>query len=80
MNKVNIMNKVMKSVNEKRERMHLEVSLVVSQFELNGGKVTVCKAAKTPKSRKVGVKSKLVFGSSAPRNRPTNAWDVLLTA
>lgn len=69
----------MKSVNEKRERMHLELALAVTQFEMTN-KVTVCKAAKTPKSRKVGVKSKLVFGPAEPKARPSNAWDVLLTA
>ena len=75
MNKVNSMNKVMKSVNEKRERFHLEVSLAVTQFELNGGKVTVCKPQKTPKSNKVRAKTKLVFKSKAPVNRPCVMFD-----
>jgi chemotaxis response regulator CheB len=80
MNKGEYMNMVMQSVNEKRERMHLEVSLTVSQFELNGGKVTVCKPQRNPKSRKVSAKSKLVFNTQEPVNRPSNAWDVLLTS
>ena len=80
MNQGEIMNQVMKSVNEKRERMHLEVSLVVSQFELNGGKVTVCKPQKNKVSRGVRAKTKLVFNTQEPVNRPSNAWDVLLTA
>ena len=73
MNKGEIM--VMKSVNEKRERMHLEVSLVVSQFELNGGKVTVCKPQKNKVSRGVRGKEKLVFKSKQPVNRPCVMFD-----
>ena len=70
----------MKSVNETRERMHLELALVTSEFMLNGGKVVTCKPQRNPKSRKVSAKSKLVFGSAEPKARPSNAWDVLLTA
>ena len=69
------MNQVMKSVNEKRERMHLEVSLSVSQFELNGGKVTVCKPQKNKVSRGVRGKEKLVFKSKTPVNRPCVMFD-----
>lgn len=76
----NLSSNVMKSVNENRERLHLEVSLTVTDFQLNGGKVTVCKPQRNPKSRKVAVKSKLSFTSTEPKNRPTNAWDVLLSA
>lgn len=75
MNKGEYMNMVMKSVNEKRERMHLEVSLTVSQFELNGGKVTVCKPQRNPKSNKVRGKEKLVFKSKQPVNRPCVMFD-----
>ena len=69
------MNQVMKSVNEKRERLHLEVSLVVSPFELNGGKVTVCKPQKNKVSRGVRAKTKLVFKSKTPVNRPCVMFD-----
>jgi len=69
----------MKSVNENRERMHLELSLAVAQFELEN-KVTYCKPQKNKVNRSVRGKSKLVFGTSEPVNRPSNAWDVLLTA
>jgi hypothetical protein len=69
----------MKSVNENRERMHLELALTVAQFELTN-KVTVCKPQKNKVSRSVRGKSKLVFGPTQPKNRPSNAWDVLQTA
>ena len=69
----------MKSVNETRERMHLELSLAVAQFEMTN-KVTVCKPAKNKVSRSVRSKTKLVFNTAEPVNRPSNAWDVLLTA
>lgn len=75
MNKVKYMRNVMQSVNETREKFHLEVSLAVTQFELNGGKVTVCKPQKTPKSNKVRAKTKLVFKSKAPVNRPSLMLD-----
>lgn len=69
----------MKTVNENRERMHLELSLAVAQFEMSH-KVTVCKPQKNKVSRSVRAKTKLVFNTSEPVNRPSNAWDVLLTA
>ena len=52
----------MKSVNENRERMHLELALAVAQFEMTN-KVTVCKPMKNKVSRGVRGKEKLVFGS-----------------
>ena len=64
----------MKSVNEKRERMHLELSLAVAQFELTH-KVTVCKPQKNKVSRSVRGKEKLVFGSKQPVNRPCVMFD-----
>jgi hypothetical protein len=69
----------MKSVNENRERLHLELALAVAEFELNN-KVTYCKPQKTKVSRGVRAKTKLVFGTAQPKARPSNAWDVLLTA
>ena len=69
----------MKSVNETRERMHLELALAVAQFEMTN-KVTVCKPQKNKVSRSVRAKTKLVFNTAEPVNRPSNAWDVLLTA
>lgn len=71
---------VVKSVNEKRERMHLEVSLSVAEYLLSGGKVTVLKSKKNPKTRQVRCKEKLVFGTAEPVNRPSNVWDAILTA
>lgn len=59
--------------------MHLELALAVTQFEMTN-KVTVCKPMKNKVSRGVRAKTKLVFGTSEPVNRPSNAWDVLLTA
>lgn len=64
----------MKSVNEKRERMHLELALAVAQFEMTN-KVTVCKPAKNKVSRSVRAKEKLVFGSKQPVNRPCVMFD-----
>lgn len=53
----------------------------INTINSNGGyKVTVCKPQKTPKNRKVTVKSKLAFTSSEPVNRPSNAWDVIISA
>lgn len=70
----NEVNKVMKSVNEARERMHLELALSVAQFELTH-KVTVCRPQKNPKSNKVRGKEKLVFKSKKPVNRPAVMFD-----
>jgi len=64
----------MKSVNETRERMHLELSLAVAQFEMTN-KVTVCKPQKSKVSRSVRAKTKLVFGSKKPVNRPCVMFD-----
>ena len=69
----------MKTVNEKRERMHLELALAVAEFEMSH-KVTYCKPQKSKVNRSVRGKTKLVFGTTEPKARPSNAWDVLLTA
>ena len=42
---------------------------------MNGGKVTVLKSKKNPKSRSVRVKEKLVFGTTEPKNRPCVMFD-----
>lgn len=68
------------TISESRARIHLELQLSILQFQLNGGTVTYCKPQRSPKQRGVKVKDKLVFGASQPKNRPSNAWDVLLTA
>ena len=72
--------KAVNGVSDTRQRMHMELSLAVTQYLLEGHKVTVCKPQRNPKSRKVTGKVKLAFGSSQPKNRPSNAWDVLQTA
>ena len=72
--------KSVNNVSESRQRMHMELQLSVLNYQSNGGKITVCKPQKTPKSRKVTGKSKLAFSSAEPINRPSNAWDILLTA
>ena len=64
----------MKSVNETRERYHLELALAVAQFEMTN-KVTVCKPMKNKVSRSVRGKEKLVFGSKKPVNRPCVMFD-----
>ena len=64
----------MKSVNENRERMHLELALAVAQFEMTN-KVTVLKPQKNKVSRGVRGKEKLVFGSKKPVNRPSVMFD-----
>ena len=60
--------------------MRLELALTVAQYQMNGGTVTVCKPQKNKVSRSVRAKTKLVFNTAEPVNRPSNAWDVLLTA
>ena len=67
----------MKSVNETRERMHLELALAVAEFELTH-KVTYCKPQKNKVSRSVRGKEKLVFGSKKPVNRPSVMFDSLV--
>ena len=64
----------MKSVNENRERMHLELALAVAEFEMNN-KVTYCKPQKNKVSRSVRGKEKLVFGTTEPKNRPCVMFD-----
>jgi hypothetical protein len=66
--------------NETKVRESLLNTLAVTQFLLDGGRVTVCKPQRNKVSRKVSVKSKLVFGTAEPKNRPSNAWDVLQSA
>ena len=68
----------MKSVNETRERYHLELALAVAQFEMTN-KVTVCKPQKNKVSRGVRAKEKLVFGSKQPKNRPSVMFDNVVT-
>ena len=63
-----------------KERMRLELALTVAQYQMNGGTVTVCKPQKNKVNRSVRGKTKLVFNTAEPVNRPSNAWDVLLTA
>ena len=67
----------MKTVNENRERMHLELALAVAEFEMTH-KVTVCKPQKNKVSRGVRGKEKLVFGSKQPKNRPSVMFDSLV--
>ena len=64
----------MKSVNENRERMHLELALAVAEFELTH-KVTYCKPQKTKVNRRVKVKEALFIEASAPVNRPATMFD-----
>ena len=64
----------MKSVNETRERMHLELALAVAEFEMTH-KVTYCKPQKNKVNRSVRGKEKLVFGSKKPVNRPCVMFD-----
>ena len=64
----------MKTVNENRERMHLELALAVAEFELTH-KVTYCKPQKNKVFRSVRAKEKLVFKSKQPVNRPCVMFD-----
>ena len=68
----------MKSVNETRERMHLELALAVAEFEMTH-KVTYCKPQKNKVSRSVRGKEKLVFSSKQPKNRPSVMFDNVVT-
>jgi hypothetical protein len=65
---------------DKKVMVSLETSLDVCKYLLEGHTVTVCKPQKVKVSRKVSAKSKLVFGTAEPKNRPSNAWDVLQTS
>ena len=71
MNTLNTVN----NTNENRQRAHLELAYTVNQYLMNGGKVTVLKSKKNPKSRSVRVKEKLVFGTTEPKNRPSVMFD-----
>ena len=64
---------------ENKTRESLLNTLAVTEYLMNGGKVTVCPTKKVKVSRGVRAKEKLVFGTSEPVNRPSNAWDILLT-
>jgi hypothetical protein len=64
--------------NETKVRDSLLNTLAVTEYLMNGGKVTVCKSKKVRVSRKVSAKSKLVFGTAEPVNRPSNAWALIL--
>lgn len=66
--------------NEVKVRDSLLNTLAVTEYLMNGGKVTVCKSKKVRVSRSVRAKEKVVFGTAEPVNRPSNAWDILLTA
>ena len=65
---------------DKKVRESMLNTIAVLEFQLSGGKVTECKPQRNKVSRKVSVKSKLTFGTAEPTNRPSNAWDILLTA
>ena len=62
------------NTNENRQRAHLELALLVSEFEM-ANNVTYCKPQRNPKSRQVRGKTKLVFGSKPPVNRPCVMFD-----
>ena len=64
--------------NVNKERMRLELALVVAQFEMTN-KVTVCKPQKNKVIRSVRAKTKLVFGTTEPRNRPATMFDAILS-
>jgi hypothetical protein len=64
--------------NETKVRDSLLNTLAVTEYLMNGGKVTVCKSKKVRVSRKVSAKSKLVFGSKTPVNRPALMLDGLV--
>lgn len=68
------------NTNDNKTRESLLNTLAVTEYLSSGHVVTYCKPQRNPKSRKVSAKSKLVFGPAAPKARPSNAWDVLLTA
>ena len=68
----------MKSVNETRERLHLELALAVAEFELTH-KVTYCKPQKTKVNRSVRGKEPLTCKSKPPVNKPIGMFDMILT-
>jgi hypothetical protein len=66
--------------NDKKVKESMLNTIAILEYQLAGGKITVCPTKKVRVSRKVSAKSKLVFGTAEPVNRPSNAWDILLTA
>ena len=66
----------MKSVNESRERKHLELALDVVEFQKNGGKITILKAKTKKPNRKVSANVKSYFGYSAPSNHVSTMFDL----
>ena len=72
---MSIMNK-----NHVKVELSLITELSVLEFQINGGVITECKPQRKKASRKVSGKEKLVFKTQKPVNRPSNAWDVILSA
>jgi len=62
-----------------KERMRLELALTVAQYQMNGGAVTICKPQKNKVNRSVRAKTKLVFGTTEPKNRPATMFDAILS-
>ena len=54
------------------------VSCDLLNYLSTGGKVTVCKSAKTRRRNSAWGHQKLSFGWKAPVNRPSNPWDLVL--
>jgi len=68
------------NVNEKRARMHLELSLAVAEFELSHS-VTVCKPMKNKRNTKpMNLGKYRTFSASAPSKRValcSDTWGML---
>ena len=61
--------------NDKKVKESMLNTIAILEYQLAGGKITVCPSKKVKVSRSVRAKEKLVFGSKAPINRPSLMLD-----
>ena len=61
--------------NDKKVRESMLNTIAILEYQLAGGKITVCPSKKVRVSRAVRAKEKLVFGSKTPVNRPCVMFD-----
>ena len=61
--------------NESKVRESLLNSIALLEYQLAGGKITVCPSKKVKVSRRVKVKQQFTAGPSIPKNRPVSMFD-----
>ena len=60
---------------DKKVRESLLNTVAILEYQLAGGKITVCKPQRNKVSRKVRIKEDLFIQSSIPKNRPAGMFD-----